>query len=214
MPKPLFTENSCSAYLFRDHKDALKCFGTLARCRVVYHTTNGFCVKLDMGWVEEQDHKDSLYSHIKRYLSSRIVRMEYYYDEHSSEANIGGYMLSIAYEYGKIDCRTLSQVIKLLISWEVTEIKQRELLTKVFTYVRRDEKISDDKLKEYLWTSITTYWRTTYHDMGHGWDKARTLAELKQAREYEEFPPYWPYEDESANSQIQIPSVEVCIDLN
>ena len=206
MPKPIFTKDSCSLYLFRDHKDALKCFGTLARCRCVYHTTNGFCIKLDMGWVEEQSNKDSLYSHITEYMSNRTVRIEYRYVDDGSKFKMGEYVLSLQYTYGKHVCKTLANAIMALVSWEVSSIKIDELLTSMFACVRKDGKISDDDLKKYIWGAIHIYWFLQYRRIDYDWAKSEKLADLKLAREYGDpkrgdLPPYWPLEDHSANPQ-------------
>ena len=67
--------------LLRDHNDALRKYGDLARVKRVWHNVNGFCVEFSdpFGWCDEMSDDSSLYTHIQKFLKDRNIEIEIHF---------------------------------------------------------------------------------------------------------------------------------------
>ena len=181
--------------LLRDHNDALRKYGDLARVVSVWNNVNGFCVEFSnpFGWCDEMSDDSSLYTHIQKFLKDRNIEIEIHFVNPETRTHVAYYILSISSVYGKVSCKTIWEVQQQLRRWEISQPRIDELLVDAVARVRRDGEFTDDRFKRYLWAE--EHHRMFRHLIDGGadpeWAANEAGASVQEYKDIGDDPPYY-----------------------
>ena len=137
----------------RDHNDALREFGRLARVERVWSNNSGFYMEftLPLSWCNDISEEDSLHSRVQQYLKNRTISIEIQFVDWAKRDLVRWYILSISTMHGKVSCQTIWEMHKQLRQWEVDDPENERLTWDAVSRVRRDGNFTDDSFARYLW---------------------------------------------------------------